>query len=178
MTSSYPTTSTVKLGANADLTSVAVGLNPDPSWGTRTQTIAVLGREQSASAFTTLVPAQAYTFNPATGNKVTIPVSARAADVELSITSNTGAPGGQIAEFQIFGTPSPNPDLTITGSSATPAAPVETDPITLTTADGTATAAEVSDSTDAVPRRELRTRIASGIASAAAISTELSVSSR
>jgi hypothetical protein len=145
--SSYPTTSTVKLGANADLTSVAVALNPDPSWGTRTQTIAVLGREQSASAFTTLVPAQAYTFNPATGNKVTIPVSARAADVELSITSNTGAPGGQIAEFQIFGTPSPNPDLTITGSSATPAAPVETDPITLSaTVRNSGTAASAASS--------------------------------
>jgi hypothetical protein len=127
----YPTTVAVKLGANADLSSVAVALNPDPIWGTRTQTIAVLGREQSASAFTTLVPAQAYTFNPATGNKVTIPVTGREADVELSITSNTGAPGGQVAEFQVFGTPAPNPDLTITTSSFTPVSPVETDAVTL-----------------------------------------------
>lgn len=129
--STYPTTATVALGANADLSSVVVALNPDASWGTRTQTIAVLGREQSATAFTTLVAAQSYTFNPASGNKVTIPVSGRESDVELSITSNSGAPGGQIAEFQIFGTPSPNPDLTITGSSWTPTSPVETDPVTL-----------------------------------------------
>jgi CARDB/F5/8 type C domain/Right handed beta helix region len=129
--STYPTTATVKLGANADLSSVVVALNPDASWGTRTQTIAVLGREQSATAFTTLAAAQSYSFNPATGNKVTIPVSGREADVELSITTNSGAPGGQVAEFQVFGTPAPNPDLTVTGSSWTPTSPVETDPVTL-----------------------------------------------
>ena len=28
-----------------------------------------------------------------------------------SFTANTGAPGGQVAEFQVFGTPAPNPDL-------------------------------------------------------------------
>ncbi|HEX4725299.1 MAG TPA: CARDB domain-containing protein [Pseudonocardiaceae bacterium] len=128
----YPTQATVQLGANADLSSIVVALNPDPIWSTRTQTIAVLGREQNSTTFTTLVAAQQYTFNPSTnGNKITIPVTARVADVELSITSNTGAPGGQIAEFQIFGTPSPNPDLTITGSSWTPTNPIETDPITL-----------------------------------------------
>ncbi len=130
--STSPAQATVQLGANADLSSVVVALNPDPIWSTRTQTIAVLGREQSASAFTTLVPAQQYTFNPATnGNKVTIPVTGREADVELSITSNTGAPGGQVAEFQVFGTPAPNPDLTVTASSFTPTSPVETDPVTL-----------------------------------------------
>jgi hypothetical protein len=142
--SSYPSTVTVSLGANADLSSVVVKLNPDAAWGTRTQTIAVLGREQSSSTFTTLSPATQYTFNPATGNSVTIPVGGRESDVQLSITSNTGAPGGQVAEFQVFGTPAPNPDLTVTGSSWTPAAPVETDAITLSatvTNSGTASAA-------------------------------------
>ncbi|HEY0804889.1 MAG TPA: CARDB domain-containing protein, partial [Pseudonocardiaceae bacterium] len=130
--STFPAQATVQLGANADVSSVVVALNPDPIWSTRTQTIAVLGREQNSSTFTTLVPAQQYTFNPATNsNKVTIPVTARVADVELSITSNTGAPGGQVAEFQVFGTPAPNPDLTITTSSFAPTSPVETDPITL-----------------------------------------------
>ncbi len=128
---SYPSTLTVKLGANTDLSSVVVQLNPDSSWSSRTQTIQVLGREQSASTFTALTSPTAYTFNPASGgNSVTIPVTGRVADVELSITSNSGAPGGQVAEFQIFGTPAPNPDLTITGSSWTPTAPVETDSIT------------------------------------------------
>ncbi len=118
--SSYPSTLTVSLGANADVSSVVVKLNPDASWATRTQTIQVLGREQSATGFTSISAAQQYTFNPGSGNTVTIPVSARVADVELNITSNSGAPGGQVAEFQVIGTPAPNPDLTVTDSSWSP----------------------------------------------------------
>ncbi|MFG1603850.1 CARDB domain-containing protein [Actinoplanes sp. NPDC049265] len=127
----YPATLTVKLGANVGTSSVVVKLNPDPVWGQRTQTFSVLGREQSASAFTTLVGSATYTFNPSTGNSVTIPVSATAADLRLSFTGNSGAPSGQVAEFQVFGTPAPNPDLTVTALTASPSAPVETDTITL-----------------------------------------------
>ncbi|MFI9009236.1 discoidin domain-containing protein [Actinosynnema sp. NPDC053489] len=127
----YPNTLTTQLGSNADLSSVVLKLNPSSAWGTRTQNVQVLGREQSASGFTSLVAARDYTFNPATGNTVTIPLSARVADVQLRITSNTGAPGGQVAEFQVFGTAAPNPDLTVTGTSFTPTSPVETTPITL-----------------------------------------------
>ena len=132
--SSYPSTLTVHLGANADISSVVVKLNPATVWSARTQTIAVLGRSQSATTFTTLVPAQSYSFDPnSNANTVTIPVTATAADVELSITSNSGAPGGQVAEFQVMGTPSPNPDLTPTSSSWTPSSPIETDNITAST---------------------------------------------
>ncbi|WP_410615247.1 discoidin domain-containing protein [Amycolatopsis sp. lyj-109] len=126
----YPNLLTVALGANADLNQVVVKLNPDPAWGPRTQTIAVEGRQQSASAFTTLVAAQTYSFSPATGNTVTIPLGGRAADVRLRVTANSGAGGGQAAEFQVFGVPAPNPDLTISGVSWSPQNPVETDPIT------------------------------------------------
>ena len=42
---------------------------------------------------------------------VTIPVTATAADVRLSFTANSGAPGGQVAELQVLGTLAPNPDL-------------------------------------------------------------------
>ncbi|WP_346104633.1 CARDB domain-containing protein, partial [Nonomuraea maheshkhaliensis] len=38
---------------------------------------------------------------------------------------------GQVAEFQIFGTPAPNPDLTVSGLTSSPASPVETDAVTL-----------------------------------------------
>ncbi|MBM0274175.1 discoidin domain-containing protein [Micromonospora tarensis] len=126
-----PSTLTVQLGANATLSQVVVKLNPDSSWGARTQNITVLGRDQGSSSFTTLVGATNYTFNPGSGNTVTIPVSGAAADVRLSIASNTGAPAGQVAEFQVFGTPAPNPDLTVTGMSFSPSAPVETSTITL-----------------------------------------------
>ncbi|WP_113704666.1 discoidin domain-containing protein [Nonomuraea lactucae] len=127
----YPNTLTVKLGANADVTSIVLRLDPAPAWARRTQAIQVQGREQSAAGLTTLVPQATYTFDPASGNTVRIPVRARVADVRLTITANSGAPGGQIAEFQVFGAPSPNPDLTVTALTSSPAAPLETDTITL-----------------------------------------------
>ncbi|WP_134662216.1 MULTISPECIES: CARDB domain-containing protein [unclassified Amycolatopsis] len=126
----YPNLLTVALGAHADLDRVVVKLNPDPAWSTRTQTIAVEGRDQGATDFTTLAPAQPYTFDPASGNLVTIPVSGRASDVRLRFTANSGAGGGQAAEFQVFGVPAPNPDLTVSAVSWTPQKPVETDAIT------------------------------------------------
>ncbi len=129
--SAYPANLTVKLGANATTQSVVVKLNPAGAWGARTQTFAVLGREQNATSFSTLVASATYRFDPASGNTVTVPVSATAADVRLSFTANTGAPSGQVAEFQVIGVPAPNPDLTVTGMAFTPAAPVETDAVTL-----------------------------------------------
>ncbi|MEU8402611.1 CARDB domain-containing protein, partial [Nonomuraea sp. NPDC048892] len=68
-------------------------------------------------------------------------------DVRLQFTANTGAPGGQVAEFQIFGTPAPNPDLTVSGLTSSPASPVETDAVTLSATvrnAGTATSAATS----------------------------------
>lgn len=128
---SYPNTLTVKLGSNADTESVVVKLNPDSSWGARTQNIEVLGREQNATSFTSLAAARNYAFDPASGNTVTIPVTARVADVQLKFTSNTGAPAGQVAEFQVMGAPAPNADLQVSAVGASPAAPVESDQITL-----------------------------------------------
>ncbi|WP_406430862.1 discoidin domain-containing protein [Streptomyces sp. NBC_00631] len=127
----YPATLTTKLGANADLSQVVVELNPDPAWSTRTQNIQVLGRDQDATSFTSLVAAKDYTFDPATGNTVTIPVSGTAADIQLKFASNTGAPGGQVGELQVIGIPAANPDLKVTGITNTPAAPVESDTISL-----------------------------------------------
>ncbi|WP_042182563.1 galactose-binding domain-containing protein [Paenibacillus sp. FSL R7-0331] len=128
---SYPNTLSVNLGADANITSVVVKLNPASAWATRTQTIEVLGHNQNNAAFSTLVPSAAYTFNPASGNSVTIPVTATASELQLKFTANTGSGAGQVAEFQIFGTPAANPDLTITALAWNPSAPVETDNITL-----------------------------------------------
>ncbi len=126
-----PSTRTVKLGANADLGRLVLKLNPDSGWGARTQNIQVLGREQSTSGVTSLVAAKDYVFDPASGNTVTIPLTARVADVQLRFTANTAASNGQIAEFQVIGVPAPNPDLEISALSAAPATPVESDPVTL-----------------------------------------------
>ncbi|MFJ8659576.1 discoidin domain-containing protein [Streptomyces sp. NPDC093795] len=128
---SYPNTLTVRLGSNADVNSLALKLNPDSAWSTRSQTVEVLGREQSGTGFTSLVAAKSYTFDPAAGNTVTIPVSGRVADVRLKFTANSGSSAGQLAEFQVVGVPAPNPDLVVTGLTTTPAAPVESDVVTV-----------------------------------------------
>ncbi|MFF0201185.1 discoidin domain-containing protein [Streptomyces sp. NPDC005017] len=149
---SYPQTLTVKLGANADVDRLVLRLNPDTAWGARSQTIEVLGREQSATAFTTLVAARPYSFDPASGNSVTVPVSSRTADVRLRFTANSGAPAGQLAEFQVVGVPAPNPDLTVTGLSTSPASPVESDEITVS-------ATVRNDGPSAAPASEVALRL-------------------
>ncbi|MNO23186.1 Chitinase A1 precursor [compost metagenome] len=126
-----PSTLTADLGANANITSIVLKLNPSSEWATRTQTIQVLGHDQNSTTFTNLVSATSYTFNPTSQNTITIPVSATVSQVQLRFTANSGAPGGQVAEFQVFGTPAPNPDLTVTGISWSPASPDETQTVTL-----------------------------------------------
>ncbi|MER5967089.1 CARDB domain-containing protein, partial [Streptomyces sp. NPDC002057] len=128
----FPSSLTVKLGANADVTGVVVKLNPDQIWGPRTQAIQVLGREQAASGFTSLKARADYAFSPGTGqNTVTIPVTGRYADLRLTFFSNTGAPGAQVAEFQVVGAAAPSPDLTVTDLNWTPSSPSETDSVTV-----------------------------------------------
>ena len=127
----YPSTLTVQLGANAAINSVVIKLNPDPAWGQRTQTLEVLGREQSASGMSSIKASASYSFSPSSSNTVSIPVSATVADVQLRFTGNTGAPNGQVAELQVIGSAAPNPDLTISSGSFSPGSPVETDAITL-----------------------------------------------
>lgn len=129
--SGNPSTLQLDFGANHNISSIVLKLNPATEWGTRIQTIQVLGHNQTTTTYSNLVSAQVYTFNPSTGNTVTIPVTATVKRLQLNITSNSGAPAGQIAEFQVYGTPASNPDLTITGMSWTPSAPDESSAITL-----------------------------------------------
>ncbi|MFD4476913.1 CARDB domain-containing protein [Streptomyces sp. NPDC058471] len=130
--SGHPSTLTVKLGANADLASVVVKLNPDAAWSTRTQSIEVLGREQAAQGFKSVKARADYSFNPSGNqNSVTIPVSGRYADVQLKIFSNSSGYGAQAAEFQVMGTPAPNPDLTVSNLTWDPAQPSESDTISV-----------------------------------------------
>ncbi|MBT3164882.1 discoidin domain-containing protein [Streptomyces sp. Vc74B-19] len=128
----HPATLTVRLGAEADLTGVVVRLDPDAVWERRTQSIEVLGRDRASSAYTTLKARADYTFDPAGGgNSVTIPVSGRHADVRLRFTHNSAGYGAQVAELEVQGTAAANPDLIVTGLDWTPAAPTETDPVTV-----------------------------------------------
>ena len=77
-------------------------LPPSSSWGTRTQTLSVQG-STDGSSFSAIVASAGYTFNPATGNTVTITFPAASARyVRLSFTANTGWPAGQVSEFQVW----------------------------------------------------------------------------
>ena len=129
----FPGALTVKLGADAEVSAVVVQLNPDPIWGPRTQAIQVLGRAQGATGFTSLKARADYAFSPSGNrNTVTIPVTGRAADVQLAIATNSGAPGGQVAEVQVIGAWAPGPDLVVTGATWSPASPSEANDITVT----------------------------------------------
>ncbi|MEU8814745.1 CARDB domain-containing protein [Actinoplanes sp. NPDC048796] len=125
----FPATLTTRLGANADVTGVVVKLNPDSAWGPRTQGIQVLGRAQGASGYTSLKARADYAF--ASGNTVTIPVTGRVADLQLQFSTNSGAPGGQVAELQVLGSWAPNPDLTVTSVTWSPASPDEATAVTV-----------------------------------------------
>jgi hypothetical protein len=112
----WPTTLTVNLGASDSLTSVVVDLPPSSTWSTRTQTFSILG-STNGSSYATLVGSATYTFNPSTGNTVTIPLPSGTSDqyVQLSFTANSVQNGAQASEFQVWGTTgtTSHPDLAL-----------------------------------------------------------------
>ena len=127
----YPSTLTVSLESAAELSGVVVKVPPAAAWGPRTQTFEVQGRTGDGDAWATLAPSAGHAFSPATGNTVTVPVTGTAREVRLRFTGNTGAGNGQVAELQVFGAPAANPNLTVTGVTADPASPTESDDVTL-----------------------------------------------
>jgi len=100
----WPSTITVNLESAQALGSITIDLPPSSAWNTRTQTLSVLGSTNGTS-FSTLVASATYTWNPATGNTVTIPLPAGTSDqyVELSYTANNVQNGAQASEIEIFG---------------------------------------------------------------------------
>ena len=98
----FPQWLQVDLGATKSFSRIVLDLPPSTSWGTRTQTLSVLGGDDG-SGFTTVAGPAGYTFNPATGNTVTITFSSVSYRyVRLNFTANTGWPAGQVSEFQIW----------------------------------------------------------------------------
>jgi hypothetical protein len=118
----FPQWLEANLGSAQTVGSIVLDLPPSTAWATRTQTLSVLG-STNGSSWTTLVPSASYTFNPSTGNTVTIslPVS-QVQYLQLNFTANSGWPAGQVSEFEIFpgsGTSTPpNTDLAL-GQPAT-----------------------------------------------------------
>ena len=103
----WPTTLTANLGASDSLNYLVLDLPPATAWSTRTQTLSVLG-STNGTTYTTLVASATYTFNPSTGNTVTIQLPSGTTDqyVELNFTANSVQNGAQLSEFQIWGTSS------------------------------------------------------------------------
>jgi hypothetical protein len=99
----WPTTLTVNLGSSRTLGDVVIDLPPSSTWNTRTQTLSVLG-STDGSTWTTLVASATYTWNPSTGNTVTIALPAGTTDqyVQLSFTANSVQNAAQASEVQIY----------------------------------------------------------------------------
>jgi len=99
----WPATFTVNLGASTTLGNIVIDLPPSTAWSTRTQTLSILGSTND-STWTTLVASATYTWNPSTGNTVSINLPSGTSDqyVELDFTANSVQNGAQISELEIF----------------------------------------------------------------------------
>ncbi|HWC82188.1 MAG TPA: discoidin domain-containing protein [Pseudonocardiaceae bacterium] len=93
----------VDLGSAQSVTRLVLDLPPSTAWGARTQTFSILG-STDGSNFSTVVGSTGYTFDPATGNTVTIslPSTTSLRYLKLNFTANTGWPAGQLSELQAF----------------------------------------------------------------------------
>ncbi|GIF10005.1 discoidin domain-containing protein [Actinoplanes teichomyceticus] len=98
----FPQSITVDLGQNRPVARLVLKLPPAAAWATRTQTLSVLGSTDNAT-WTTVKGSAGYTFDPASGNTVTVPLTASTRRyLRLTFTGNTGWPAGQLAEFEVY----------------------------------------------------------------------------
>jgi hypothetical protein len=98
----FPQWLQVDLGTALSIGKVTLKLPPSTAWATRTQTLSVQ-TSTDGSSFGTAVASATYTFNPATGNTVSINVPAtNARYVRVNITANSGWVAGQVAEFEVY----------------------------------------------------------------------------
>ncbi|CAM5341308.1 mycodextranase [Streptomyces griseorubiginosus] len=102
----FPQSWTVDLGASQTVRRLVLKLPPSSAWGARTQTVTVLGSTDGGS-YATVVGAQAYRFDPATGNTATVslPAGTSLRYLRLSVSANTGWPAGQFSEVEAYSTP-------------------------------------------------------------------------
>ena len=98
---SWPATLTADLGSTQAIGEAVIEL--PSSWPTRTQTLSVLGSTDD-STWTTLVGSATYTWNPSTGNSVSIALPSGTSDryVELDFTANDVQNGAQVAELGVY----------------------------------------------------------------------------
>jgi glycoprotein endo-alpha-1,2-mannosidase len=98
----FPQWITVDMGSAQPVARVVLKLPPPAAWATRVQTLSVLG-STNGSTFSTVVGSAGYTFNPATGNTVTITFPASSIRyLRIQVTGNTGWPAGQFSEVEAY----------------------------------------------------------------------------
>ncbi|MET9449066.1 discoidin domain-containing protein [Streptomyces cinerochromogenes] len=101
----FPQSWTVDLGSSYAVRRLVLKLPPSAAWGARTQTVTVLG-STDGSTYATVVGAQGYRFDPATGNTATVslPSGTNLRYLRLSVSANTGWPAGQFSEVEAYQT--------------------------------------------------------------------------
>ncbi|MFC1418899.1 discoidin domain-containing protein [Streptacidiphilus cavernicola] len=99
----FPQSLTVDLGSTQAVGRLVLKLPPATDWSTRTETLSVLGSTDNSS-YTTLSASAGRTFDPATGNTVTItlPAGTSTRYLRLTFTGNTGWPAGQLSELEAY----------------------------------------------------------------------------
>ncbi|MEV6929903.1 choice-of-anchor D domain-containing protein [Dactylosporangium sp. NPDC051485] len=98
----FPQWIQVDLGTVTSIGKVTLKLPPATAWSTRTQTLSVLG-SNDGNTFSTLAASAGRTFDPATGNAVSITLPTTSTRyVRVNVTGNTGWPAAQIAEFEVY----------------------------------------------------------------------------
>ncbi|MEV5146557.1 discoidin domain-containing protein [Streptomyces sp. NPDC052727] len=101
----FPQSLTVDLGSSYAVRRLVLKVPPSSAWGARTQTVTVLG-STDGSGYSTVLGAQGYRFDPATGNTatVTLPSGTNLRYLRLTVTANTGWPAGQFSEVEAYTT--------------------------------------------------------------------------
>ncbi|MGW3987213.1 discoidin domain-containing protein [Streptomyces sp. NPDC004830] len=99
----FPQSLTVDLGSAQAVRRLVLKLPPQAAWQARTQTLSVLG-STDGSAWSTVVAAKDYRFDPATGNTatVTLPAGTGLRHLRLQVTANTGWPAAQFSEVEAY----------------------------------------------------------------------------
>lgn len=96
---------TVNLKKAYNIHTIRLKLNPNAIWGKRTQTFKIEVSNDGKS-YTELVPLADFVFDPEKGNEVVLDSAkfkeTKAKFVKVTITKNTGAKAGQIAELEVY----------------------------------------------------------------------------
>ncbi|CAM5677548.1 glycosyl hydrolase family 28-related protein [Streptomyces hirsutus] len=99
----FPQDLTVDLGSSQAVRRLVLKLPPQAVWQARNQTLSVQG-STDGSAYTTVLAARDYRFDPATGNTVTVnlPSGPGLRHLRLHVTGNTGWPAAQFSEVEAY----------------------------------------------------------------------------